>query len=805
MAKYLDWGGLTTFWTKIKNWVKDYVKFTEESSGVRQITIGELTLTPIQSVTAGVGLNTTSDNTSTDGGVIGIGSGQARSGTIYLSTTGVTANSYGPSTNATPAAGATFNVPYLTVDKYGRVTAASTKTVTIPAAPTSFNITVTDDILDGTGGANSVGYAPWSSSNKAAGRLYSGTTNPTNDTRLNYDGYFYAKKLYSEGNEVAPLSSPALTGTPTAPTATAGTDTTQIATTAFVQTAITFVEVDGVKGSTINRTGMCLTQANTAAKTVTITGLSLEGDDNQHLDIIKEGTQITVFFQKGNTADTPTLNVNSAGAEYIYYKNRKITTGAEKTLLKGTCTFVYISTEVIEKGWHLIGDTVTTVDYDTTNKKITQTVNGTTTDVVTAATLLSDANGVTLTGTQTLTNKTLTSPDLTGTPTAPTATAGTNTTQIATTAFVANAVSNGVGAISVSDDILDGSITNNAILYSPYASKGAGHLYTGTTNPDSTNRLNYDGYFYATKLYSGGSEVLTSHQTIKQDGITGATVNRYGTCSTGASTATKEVSITSGTFSLEAGARVTVNFTNANTASSPKLKVGSTTAKDIKHNGTAIGSGETKDLLNGVCDFIYDGSYWNLISIDSKRVKVNKNPAVDNPNSDVYLMISTQDQAEEIEAGIYTTLKFNPSSGNLQATKFNNYTLGAACAKGVVTSISADSDNLPTVTAIKTYINTQLTDAAMFQGVLKAGTSLTSLPSTGYKKGQYWIVGTASVEDTSTTPSTWSPTYAGQVCEVGDTIFCVKDYASGTASNDDFTIIQTNIEIITDAEINGLT
>ena len=36
----------------------------------------------------------------------------------------------------------------------------------------------------------------------------------------------------------APLASPALTGTPTAPTATAGTNTTQIATTAFVKTAV---------------------------------------------------------------------------------------------------------------------------------------------------------------------------------------------------------------------------------------------------------------------------------------------------------------------------------------------------------------------------------------------------------------------------------------------------------------------------------------------------------------------------------------------------------------------------------------
>lgn len=36
----------------------------------------------------------------------------------------------------------------------------------------------------------------------------------------------------------APLTSPALTGTPTAPTATAGTNTTQIATTEFVTTAV---------------------------------------------------------------------------------------------------------------------------------------------------------------------------------------------------------------------------------------------------------------------------------------------------------------------------------------------------------------------------------------------------------------------------------------------------------------------------------------------------------------------------------------------------------------------------------------
>lgn len=61
------------------------------------------------------------------------GTGISLSSTTFsLATSGVTAGSYGPSANATPNPGVTFNVPYVTVDTYGRVTAASTKTVKMP-------------------------------------------------------------------------------------------------------------------------------------------------------------------------------------------------------------------------------------------------------------------------------------------------------------------------------------------------------------------------------------------------------------------------------------------------------------------------------------------------------------------------------------------------------------------------------------------------------------------------------------------------------------------------------------------------
>ena len=55
--------------------------------------------------------------------------------TVYTHpNSGATAGDYGPSANATPDYGSTFNVPYLTVNAAGHVTAISNKTVKIPAS-----------------------------------------------------------------------------------------------------------------------------------------------------------------------------------------------------------------------------------------------------------------------------------------------------------------------------------------------------------------------------------------------------------------------------------------------------------------------------------------------------------------------------------------------------------------------------------------------------------------------------------------------------------------------------------------------
>lgn len=67
---------------------------------------------------------------------VGFNGTQDESGTITLSASGATAGSYGPSAAATLSFGGSFNVPYVTVDAKGRVTAIKHFALKLPAAQT---------------------------------------------------------------------------------------------------------------------------------------------------------------------------------------------------------------------------------------------------------------------------------------------------------------------------------------------------------------------------------------------------------------------------------------------------------------------------------------------------------------------------------------------------------------------------------------------------------------------------------------------------------------------------------------------
>jgi hypothetical protein len=69
---------------------------------------------------------------------------------------------------------------------------------------------------------------------------------------------------------------------------------------------------------------------------------------------------------------------------------------------------------------------------------------------------------------------------------------------------------------AATDNILDASITSGNLTYAPYAvgDKSAGRIYSGTTNPTNTTRLNYDGVIYASYFVSTNSaELVTSFST----------------------------------------------------------------------------------------------------------------------------------------------------------------------------------------------------------------------------------------------------------------------------------------------------
>lgn len=116
-------------------------------------------------------------------------------------------------------------------------------------------------------------------------------------------GYTLKAKQDGSGNVItttyAPLASPALTGTPTAPTATAGDNSTQIATTAFVTSAISGITGAMVFKGTVGTGG-------TAGTTLPTTGVKV-GDTYK---VASAGTYASQAAKVGDlfiaTATTPT-------------------------------------------------------------------------------------------------------------------------------------------------------------------------------------------------------------------------------------------------------------------------------------------------------------------------------------------------------------------------------------------------------------------------------------------------------------------------------------------------------------------
>lgn len=92
------------------------------------------------------------------------------------------------------------------------------------------------------------------------------------------------------------------------------------------------------------------------------------------------------------------------------------------------------------------------------------------------------------------------------------------------------------------------------------------------------------------------NQALTTHQA---DNVSHDT---YVSCATASTTAEKVVTATG--FTLVEGARITVKFANANTATTPTLKINAELAKPlVKADGTAF-----KSIKAGIYSFVYSGA-----------------------------------------------------------------------------------------------------------------------------------------------------------------------------------------------------
>lgn len=103
------------------------------------------------------------------------------------------------------------------------------------------------------------------------------------------------------------------------------------------------------------------------------------------------------------------------------------------------------------------------------------------------------------------------------------------------------------------------------------------------------------------------NENASAHQSeYEQHKSNNVSHDTYVTCATAGATAEKVV--TANGFSLVEGARITVKFANANTATAPTLKINTEVAKPIvKADGTAF-----KNIKAGVYSFVYGGSSFTV-------------------------------------------------------------------------------------------------------------------------------------------------------------------------------------------------
>lgn len=235
--------------------------------------------------------------------------------------------------------------------------------------------------------------------------------------------------------------------------------------------------------------------------------------------------------------------------------------------------------------------TVSTVTYDTTNRKLTKTINGTTTDVVTALKIAQDAGALLL-----------------------------NPIELSSLSHDYTFKQN--------DCIMVGSVLYKCTVAS--TTKPPFNFVFDANNKIVVDRINgVDSVVCDSLTLNTGWEAFldindryyTEQRIESQRNYTDAlrvdmnnTIgSAYGICATAGATAAKTVSVTN--FRLAVNRMVSILFTNGFGTTNSTLNVSGSGAKPIMYFGSAVPPGKVRN--NTLLTLQYDGTNWNVISIES--------------------------------------------------------------------------------------------------------------------------------------------------------------------------------------------
>ncbi len=281
--------------------------------------------------------------------------------------------------------------------------------------------------------------------------------------------------------------------------------------------------------------------------------------------------------------------------------------------------------------------------------------------------------------------------------------------------------------------------------------------------------------------------LMTASDKTKLNGIaTGAEVNQNAFSNIAIGDTTIAANVETDTIEIEAGDNVTLEADTTNDKIT--IHAENTTYSDATTSAHGLMTAADKTKLNGIAT----GAEVNVQSDWSQSTTTADDYIKNKPTLGTAAAKNAGNAVGNVPlvgTSLGTTANKIVVTDSSGALKPSSYTVGAASAKAVDTSISSGSTstNLPTSAAVVSYVASQVSGATAFQGIADSNTDISG--AAPFVAGYYWVIGTAG-------------TYVGQTCEVGDMVFCTESSSTYSASN--FSVVQNNIVEMTAAEVDAI-